>query len=460
MATAVTIETVQVEEIRDLDWPTDRGLVASFRKTLQHGGQFAPIQVNRLWQEDATWHYEVIDGFHRYEAAKAEQVTALLCQVIEVDERTARYARIQACLGKPSAVTGERALLELRHAFVADMQALIGNPDVLFEPVLGEDGQVQARRRNATLPEDPYHALEVLTDHLLATRAAYPKYVVRDVWQRSILRTPFGRRTGWEQALNEWMAELGERFGHDAAWLLNALHMQLFDEFLGPREWYDRRGQPPFTYQKEYLQFALRLWRIPDVDLRAWFRRQLDLHARDRHWLAKVQDLLELNSFPEPGQVRTGPNKQEILTLLAQYPSLYSLAVHLRKRLQGPPPEPGEAQTQEGTPPDQQPPQAAPSGQLGESPVERERDSAIFAVVSRSFPARPLPPSASSMNSLPSLSILPVPDRASAYQPVHEACQALLRAIEHLTAQYGKDWLVWEDAQDDLAALRASVTLG
>src|SRR5579871_443682 len=101
MTTAVTVEAVQLEEIRDLDWPTDRELVASFRKTLQHGGQFALIQVNRLWQEDATWHYEVIDGFHRYEAAKAEHQEALLCQVLEVDERTARYARIQACLGKP-----------------------------------------------------------------------------------------------------------------------------------------------------------------------------------------------------------------------------------------------------------------------------------------------------------------------------------------------------------------------
>ncbi|HEY7413758.1 MAG TPA: ParB/RepB/Spo0J family partition protein [Ktedonobacteraceae bacterium] len=455
MTTAVTVETVQLEEIRDLDWPTDRELVASFRKTLQYGGQFALIQVNRLWQEDATWHYEVIDGFHRYEAAKTEQLESLLCQVIEVDERTARYARIQACLGKPSAVTGARALLELRHAFVADMQVLIGNPDVLFEPVLGEDGQVQARRRSASLPEDPYQALEVLTDHLLATRAAYPKYIVRDVWQRSILRTPFGRRTGWEQALNEWMAELGERFGHSASWLLNALHMQLFDDFLGPREWYDRRGQPPFTYKKEYLEFALRLWKIPDIDLRAWFRHQLDLHPQDRHWLAKVQDLLELNSFPEPGQIRTGPNKQEILNLLAQYPSLYSLAVTLRKRQQGAPTETSEHPVQEIATPDQMPQQAPGGGKFSEPPVERE--SPIFAVVSSHFPKGPLPPAVPLANIVPSSGS--ISDHALAYQPVHEACQALLRAIEYLTAQYGRDWLEWESAQEDLAKLRNALAL-
>ncbi|SRR5579871_2591592 len=454
MTTAVTVEAVQLEEIRDLDWPTDRELVASFRKTLQHGGQFALIQVNRLWQEDATWHYEVIDGFHRYEAAKAEHQEALLCQVLEVDERTARYARIQACLGKPSAITGARALRELRHAFVADMQALIGNPDVLFEPVLGEDGQVQARRRSAPLPEDPYQALEVLTDHLLATRTAYPQYIVRDTWQRSILRTPFGRRTGWEQALNEWMAELGERFGHSASWLLNALHMQLFDDFLGPREWYDRRGQPPFTYKKEYLEFALRLWKIPDIDLRAWFRRQLDLHPQDRHWLAKVQNLLELNSFPEPGQIRTGPNKQEILNLLAQYPSLYSLAVHLRKRLQETPAETSAPSMQEIAPPDQVPQSAIGGEQSSEPPVERE--SPIFAVVSSHFPKGPLPPAAPSANMVPLSSL--IPDHIHAYQPVHEACQALLRAIEHLTAQYGRDWLAWESAQEDLAKLRNALS--
>jgi hypothetical protein len=227
----------------------------------------------------------------------------------------------------------------------------------------------------------------------------------------------------------------------------------LFNEFLGPREWYDRRGQPPFTYKKEYLQFALRLWRIPDVDLRSWFRRQLDLHARDRHWLAKVQDLLQLNSFPEPGQVRTGSNKEEILNLLTQYPSLYSLAVHLRRRLQGTTLEPSERP--DFAAPDQQPHQATMGVQPSE-PTE-ERESPIFAVVSAHFPKGPLPSAALWVKSLPSSD--PSPDHARVYQPVHEACRVLLRAMEHLTAEYGRAWLEWEPAQADLAELRAALTL-
>ncbi|HLW00384.1 MAG TPA: hypothetical protein VKT82_17085 [Ktedonobacterales bacterium] len=457
MATDVTIETVALAEIHDLAWPTDAGLVQSFRKTLQHGGQFSPIQLNRVWQTDATWHHEVVDGFHRYKAAKAEHLESLLCQVVELDDHTARYARIRACLGKPSVVTGQRALLELQQAFVDDMRALIGDPEVLYEPILGENGQIQARQRSAPLPEDPYQALQALTDHLLATRSAYPAYEVRLPGRRFLLRTPFGQRTGWEQSLNEWLAEMAERFGYDAAWLLDLLHLQLFDDFLGPRRWYTRRGQPPFSEEQEYVDFALRLWQIPDVDLRVWFQRRLEERPTERVWLAKVQDLLQLNGFPEPGQTRVGPNKQEIFRLFTDYPSLYNLAVTLGKRQQETLPEPGEAPpTQMPAVTEHQPQHAAAAEQASKLPDEKQ-DSAIFAVVARNFANRPIPPAAPRNHISPS--VTPEPVRAAAYQPVHVACQALLQAIGHLTQQYGREWLTWETAQVDLAQLRAALVL-
>lgn len=450
------IEAVHLEELLDLGWPTDRDLVDSFRKTLQQGRPFAPIQVNRVWQEDATWHYEIIDGFHRYEAAKAEHVDVLNCQVVEVDERTARYARIQACMGKPSTVTSQRALLELQRAFVTDMQTLIGNPEVLYEPIVGEDGQVQARRRTVALPEDPYEALQALADHLFATRAAYPKYWVRVVGRGQMLRTPFGRRTGWEQALNDWLAEMAERFGYRPSWLLDLLHLQLFDDFLGPRRWYARRGQPLFSEEKEYVEFALRLWQIPDVDLRAWFRRRLETEPQQRYWLAKVQDLLQLNGFPEPGQTRTGPNKQELLHLLSDVPSLYNLAVTLRKRQQETLPAPMEAgsQSEEMA---QQPPLPA-EARIPEPSEQRERNSAIFAVGSPTFVSRPAPPPSAERNLVPPVGAMS--DQVLAYQPVHEACVVLMQAITVLSAQYGTAWLHWESAQADLIQLGALLALG
>jgi hypothetical protein len=455
MATDVTIETVSLAEIHDLAWPTDAGLVLAFRKTLQRGDQFSPIQLNRLWQKDATWHYEVVDGFHRYEAAKAEHLELLLCQVVELDDRAARYARIQACSGKPSAVTGQRALLELQQAFVYDMHALIGDPAALYEPVLGEDGQVQARQRASPLPEDPYQALQALTDHLLTTRSAYPAYEVRLPGRRFLLRTPFGRRTGWEQALNEWIAEMGERFGYDTAWLLDMLHLQLFDDYLGPRRWYTRRGQPPFSEEQEYVDFALRLWQIPDVDLRVWFQRRLEARPTERVWLAKVQDLLQLNGFPEPGQTRIGPNKQEIFRLFADYPSLYNLAVALGKRQQGLAPEPDTTPSPMSSETDQPTQQAAAEELTYASSDVEERDSAIFAVGSPRFVTRPL---ATAAQVEPSVSTAaPPPDHTTAYQPVHTACQALLQAIEQLSKQYGRDWLTWESAEADLTQLRAAL---
>ena len=451
-----TLKWIKLEEIWDLHWPVDRELVRSFRSTLQQGNSFNHIKLNLIGPEDDTHHYEVIDGFHRLAAAKAEHIDALLCQVVKLEEKDARDQRIQACIGKPSAVTAERALLELRSAFVEDMQDLIGQPGVLYEPILGEDGQVQARQRTAPLPEDPYMALEALTDHLLATRSAYPADRVEHKWGGWALRTPFGRRTGWERALNDWLSKMSKQFGFDTSWLLELLHLQLFDNFLGPRRWYRRRGQALFSEEQDYAEFAYRIWQIPDVDLRALFRRRLEDQPDERSSLAKVQDLLQLNGFPEPGQTRTGPNKQEILKLFTDYPSANGLYGHLRKRQQEALPEPDDLPVQ---PPALSDHLSQPAGDEGSS-IEppkaeaEERDSAVFTVISRDklFPESSHAPTPI-RNSLPSAP--PEADQVAAYQPVHEACEALLDAAQHLTEQYGTAWLQWESARADIAQLQA-----
>ena len=61
MARDVTMQMVQLEEIPDLEWPTDPALVTSFCKTLQQGGHCSPIRLNRFWQPDATWKLDVAD---------------------------------------------------------------------------------------------------------------------------------------------------------------------------------------------------------------------------------------------------------------------------------------------------------------------------------------------------------------------------------------------------------------
>ena len=457
MTIAVAIETVQLEEIHDVKWPTDGDLVRAFRKTLQHGGHFTPIQVNRIWKEDATWHYEIIDGFHRFEAAKAENIAALLCQVVELDERTARYARIQACLGKPSQVTRERALLELQQAFVTDMHTLIGTPEILYEPILGNDGQIQPRRRTAPLPEDALQALEVLTDHLMATQADYPIYWVRDEERGDTVRTPFGWRTGWEQALNDWLAEMAERFGHNTSWLLEVLRLHLYKGIFSHR-WVSRKGQPQFSEVHDFVRFTERLWDIPDVDLRAWFRRQVAAHPEQRERLGKVQDLLELRYPLYPDERRTGPNKQEILMLLTLYPSVYSLLVALRKQQQTTQSAPDDTPVPELEAPDLQLQSELAEEQPSIPPEEGRQDSAIFAVISPRFVSGVPLSSPSATKDLPS--DLPRPTPNTAYEPVHTACQALLQAIERLTEQYGREWLDWESAQADRMQLRVALGLG
>jgi hypothetical protein len=449
MALSVTIETVPLDEIRDLGWPTDRHLVWSFRKTLQRGAHFSPIQLNRIWQEDTTWHYEIIDGFHRYEAAKAEGLTTLLCQVVEMEDREARYARIHACVSKPPEVTRERALRELRLAFVQDLREAIGNPEILFEPILGEDGQVHPRPRTAPLPEEPLHALEALADHLMATTAAAPPELVQR-GKGVVNRTPFGRRTGWEQLLNDWLADLGERFGETATWLLGVLRMQvLIDQGFG--HGWTQRQREAFQRSGGCGLHAILFWDIPDVELRAWFRRYIHAHPSSGDWLWRAIILLGFQEGPQAGKPLHSYPKSVILSLLKRYPSPKDLYRFLQAHPRGFSLEP------EPLPPsvsDESPPAlGSPARYASEASQAPHQESAIFAVGSSHFVSKTPQPAE------PYMTISPLhaeqPDPTEAYQPVHVAFLIWVREIERLTANYGYGWLHWEKAQQDLAQLRS-----
>lgn len=449
MAPAVTIETVPLEEIRDLGWPTDRYLVWSFRKTLQRGAHFSPIQLNRVWEPDATWRYEIIDGFHRYEAAKAEGITSLLCQVVELEEREARYARIHACMHKPSTVTNERALRELRLAFVTDLREAIGNPQVLYEPILGEDGEVHARPRTVPLPEEPLHALEALADHLMATTAAALPYPVQR-GKRVVNRTPFGMRTGWEQLLNEWLADLGERFGETATWLLGVLRMQVLQD-QGFGQGWTQRQRDAFQRNGGYGLYALLFWDIPDVELRAWFRRYLQAHPGSGEWFWKALIQLGFHEGPQAGKLLRAYPKSVILTLLTRYPSPKDLFLFLSTHPRGSPLESDPVPPNVALVPS---PEPEPPEKLSlESSQEDNHPSAIFAVGSSHFVGNTSQTEGSRVNSSPLAPEQPGP--ATAYQPVHDAFVILLHAIQQLTTEYGQAWLQWEPAQADLAQLRA-----
>jgi len=456
MPTRATMETIQLEEIHDLNWPTDGRLVLSFRRTLQQGVDFAPIQVNRLWHADATWHYEIIDGFHRFEAVKAEGLTSLCCQVVELEERQARYARIHACIGKPSQVTNERALQELRRAFVTDLRAALGSPEPLYEPVLGEDGQPHARLRTAPLPEEPLQALEVLVDHLLATTVTGP-LPPDPSGKRVVSRTPFGPRTGWEALLTEWLADLGKRFGYDATWLLGVLRMQALQEQGFGQHWTARQREAFRTHGGSYGITAIYLWNIPDVDLRARFRRTFQAQPAGGYVLSMIMIRLGFQNGLQAGKPFRCYPKSVLLTLLDHYPNLRDLERYLREHPDGLPLNLANPEV------------PIPSGMIrhlsemptarsSDPPSEPEPSSPVFGYASRSFLSSPPSPENVSASAVP-LEPKPRRDPATAYQPVHAACQAFLRTVQHLTEEYGKVWLTWEEAQADLAQLRAAVAL-
>ncbi len=476
MAIAVTIGTVPLEEIHELGWPTDRHLVFSFRKTLQQGGHFAPMQLNRVWQPDTPWRYEIIDGFHRYEAAKAEGVKELLCQVVEIGVREARYARIQACVGKPAEITRSRALHELRLAFIADMQALIGDPSTLMEPILGEDGQVHARLRTTQLPNEPLAALEAFTDHLLVTEEELPPGLASPETQNKNI-TSEKLRAGWEGALTAWLAELGQRFGYDADWLLQELHIHSL-QAQGLGQGWNVHQHEAFQRQGGYAFHALLLWKIPDVELRAWFRRQIQTDPAKGEWLWKTLQLLGFQGAPaEAKSIKTLP-KSVLITLLSRYPSPREFYQAVRDRLEGSSPSTTPLPQQPIIP--QLPPPPTPSSGPSKTPVPPQQksipESAIFAIGSPGFVTQPPTPSASTApSSLPTTPEAPLrssepgasappsepprPEPAEAYKPVHLACAALLKAVEALTAQYGQEWRHWEQAQKDWAQLQTLLAL-
>ena len=461
MTTLATMERIVFEEIRDLGWPTDPYLVDSFRRTLQQGVEFAPIQINRLWHADATWHYEIIDGFHRFEAAKAEGRTPLYCQVVELEERQARYARIHACIGKPSQVTNERALQELRRAFVEDLRAALGHPEHLFEPILGEDGQLHARPRTAPLPEEPLQALEALADHLLATTVTGPlppdPSGQRLAGQRLGSRTPFGPRSGWEALLTEWLADLGKRFGHDATWLLGVLRMQVLQEQGFGQHWTARQREAFRTHGGSYGVAAVHLWNIPDVDVRARFRRTYQAQPAAGYVLSMIMIRLGFQGGLQAGKPFRSYPKSVLLNLLDRYPNLRDLERYLREHPRGLPFD--LANPEVPIPPEmiRHLPELPP-GQSSESPKEQKSAPSVFGYASRSFFASP-PPAENDRESAVPPQPKPMPDPAIAYQPVHAACQAFLHAIQQLTEQYGKVWLTWEEAQTDLAQLRAAIAI-
>ncbi len=199
---STSIESIDLTAISDLQWPTDPMLVASFRKTLAHGGDVPLLLVNRV-----DGQYEIIDGFHRYDAAKSEGITTILCQVVSYDERTARYSRIQACTGKPAKVTYERAKIELRRAFASEIRGRLGIGTIIYEPILTEDLQLSKRNRKTPLPDDPIQALTALTDHILLLREEhyathrdtnYPADMDGDVIHTVVL---------------SWLTEMEHRFG-------------------------------------------------------------------------------------------------------------------------------------------------------------------------------------------------------------------------------------------------------
>jgi len=218
---------IQLSEIRDIGWPVDETLVQSFRSTLQAGSDIPIILVNICYSEDG-WYYEVIDGLHRLAAKQREGATSIYAQVVEVDDRTARLQRIQACMGKPAPVTAGRARVELCRVFRDDILQQMGAITVVYEPVLTEEGKRSKRIRQQPLPEDPIELLYVVGEHIaLLEDDAYHSnhgfhvvhfdfnYFDRTQFQFGLPKSKevsVPTFVGWEQIIRDWVKSITSVF--------------------------------------------------------------------------------------------------------------------------------------------------------------------------------------------------------------------------------------------------------
>lgn len=451
MTTAATIETLPLEEVQNLGWPTDPNLVQSFRRTLQRGSDFALIQINRVWHPDTTWHHEIIDGFHRYEAAQAEGIASLLFQVVELEEREARYARIQACVGKPSVVTEARALLELRQAFIQDMRAIVGQPEMLFEPLIGEDGRIYPRPRNTPLPDEPIAALEALTNHLQAIQEQQlPPVVSENAGMSERRKSP--PQTGWEPVLQAWLADLGKRFGYNASWLISTLRLSYLREHEVGQDG-TAHQQKAFMRHGGFRAIATALWQIPDVELRAWLRQQILAHPGSQDDLGLLMMYLGFRERRPNDPPFQTYSRSLLWKVFKRYPDPRALLRVLRAH--HPNHLPLDPSVLEGLLEKPLPP--VDSGATLPPPQSEERRPIVtpFSVASSGFVQRTLP-SPREPSAFPTIPLRV--ESESAYQPVHEAIQMALGAMQRLNASYDRAWLRWDCAQADLANLLAAIT--
>jgi len=223
---------IQLSEIHDIHWPVDERLVQSFQSTLQSGSDIPIILVNTFFTEDG-WYYEVIDGLHRLAAKQREGATSILAQIVEVDERTARLQRIQACIGKPATTTIGRAKVELCRVFRDDILQQMGAITTVYEPVLTEAGNRSMRVRQEPLPDDPIGLLYVLGEHIRLLQEdahktydgrAYPQHEFTFYFREGSLQSQTDvipvepAFVGWEQVIRNWVSSITSVFpgGRDA----------------------------------------------------------------------------------------------------------------------------------------------------------------------------------------------------------------------------------------------------
>lgn len=208
------IELVELVDVQDDEsWATDKNKVAGFQAVLQQGKRFPTLLLRRVWHEDASYHYEIIDGFHRFRALVAEGVKSYPAMIVECDDRTADYDRIQASLDKPDPILHQRAEQAIRQRFIKDMAAEVTGK-TLYERTLDEDGHVIPMERTEPLPDDPFLVLQVLFEHFAAQTS---KYKPDDpfMWRGEIIQ----HLSTWEQHIGKWMEEISKWLGKSVGWL-------------------------------------------------------------------------------------------------------------------------------------------------------------------------------------------------------------------------------------------------
>lgn len=401
------VKEVPLAEIRDIGWPTEAKKVEKFRELIRKGTTLIP-RLALIWHnDDMTWHYEIIDGLHRYEALKLEHQETTLCQIEEYRHNEypdVRLHRIQACNGQVDEVLNARVTLDLRDWFITDMIHIVKGDTGILEPYYGEDGAIHEKQRQVPLPDDPLQALDAIDDHC---------FCISSISHR--------KPQNWIAKVDDWFTQRAKQLG------------------ISSRELRDRIGVAELIqdgFKKDTpTRTARLLHEIRDNDLRQLIHRRLLKEVKVSRTPTNLEYALDwLGCGPGTDTTPTcrRRSKSDMISMLQHNTLIQLFNQYVEAQRTYMESKSPKSPAQKPTP---------PKSEETFNPFFDGTPANVIQYTQRTLPMPPVMPNAET-------------EGQHDYETFHSIVVTLQTEVERLTELHGDKWRQWEKVQEDMQWLR------